>query len=197
MTTMCSRRGLGLLFALTAVLGAASGLAPVRAQDAAPPSGASIVKPTAYVSLDRVPRGHDFQIAVVVSIASGFHMNSHKPSDAYLIATTLTPEIPAGIMLVDTVYPAGHLEKFAFSPKEPLDVYTGSVTLRLKLSAKPSAAVGHATLPMVLRFQACNQTTCLPPMKVPVSVQVEVAEAGAAVHPVHSEIFSAANTPTK
>ncbi len=89
-----------------------------------------------------MPRGREFQIAVVVNIAGGFHMNSHKPSDAYLIATTLTPMLPAGITLVDTLYPLGHLEKFAFSPKEPLDVYTGSVTLRPKLSAQSSAPLG-------------------------------------------------------
>jgi hypothetical protein len=149
------------------------------------------VKATSYVSLDRVPRGKDFQIAVAVSIKDGFHMNSHKPTDAYLIATTLTPTLPAGVMLDDTVYPAGHLEKFSFSPNQPLDVYTAGVTLRLKLTAQASAAVGHAMIPMVLRYQACNQTTCLPPVKVPVSVDVQIADAGAASHAVHPEIFSA------
>jgi thiol:disulfide interchange protein DsbD len=169
----------------------------VLAQDAAPPSGASIVKPNSYVSLDRVPRGQAFQVAVVVNIANGYHMNSHKPTDAYLIPTTLTAQLPAGFTLADTVYPAGHLEKFAFSPSQPLDVYTGSVTLRMKLNAQAAAPLGHSTIPMVLRYQACNQTTCLPPVKVPVSVEVQVVEAGAASHPVHSEIFSALGTSGK
>jgi hypothetical protein len=164
---------------------------PALAQETATPSAASIVKASSYVSVDPVPREREFQVAVVANIAGGFHMNSHKPSDAYLIATMLTPQLPAGIMLVDTVYPAGHLEKFAFSPKEPLDVYTGSVTLRLKLSAQASAALGRTTIPMILRYQACNQTTCLPPVKVPVNAQLQIAEAGTAAHPVHSEIFSA------
>jgi hypothetical protein len=164
--------------------------ATLRAQDAAPPNAASVVKPSSYVSLDPVPRGREFQVAVVANIAGGFHMNSHKPSDAYLIATTLTPMLPAGITLVDTIYPAGHLEKFAFSPKEPLDVYTGRVTLRLKLSAQSPAKLGPVTIPMILRYQACNQTTCLPPVKVPVNAQLQIAQAGAAGHPVHPEIFS-------
>jgi hypothetical protein len=148
------------------------------------------VKATPYVSLIPVPRGREFQVAVVVDIADGFHMNSHKPSDAYLIATTLTSELPAGIALADTVYPAGHVEKFAFSPNEPLDVYTRSVTLRMKLSAQASAPLGRASIPMVLRFQACNQTTCLPPAKVPVSAELQVAEAGKASKAAHPEIFS-------
>jgi len=179
-------RGFTLLCVLALLLVAVT----LPAQDAAPPSAASIVKASSYVSLDRVPRGREFQVAVVANIAGGFHMNSHKPSDAYLIATTLTPQLPAGITLVDSIYPAGRLEKFAFSPKEPLDVYTGSVTLRLKLSAQSAAQLGSVTIPMILRYQACNQTTCLPPVKVPVSAQLQVAEAGAASHPVHAEIFS-------
>jgi DsbC/DsbD-like thiol-disulfide interchange protein len=161
----------------------------VSAQDAAPSGGASIVKASSYVSLDRVPRAREFQVAVVVNIASGFHMNSHKPTDAYLIPTTLTPQLPAGFTLTDIVYPAGHPEKFAFSPNQPLDVYTGAVTLRMKLAAQTAAPLGHATIPMVLRYQACNQTTCLPPVKVPVGAEVQVVEAGGASHPVHAEIF--------
>src|ERR1700758_2934373 len=98
------------------------------------PSPAAVVKPQTLVSPNPVPRGKAFEIAVVVEIAKGFHMNSHKPTDPYLLATTLTPRAPAGFEIVDTIYPDGQKEKFAFSPNKPLDVYTGKVTLRLKLS---------------------------------------------------------------
>jgi thiol:disulfide interchange protein DsbD len=161
---------------------------------AALPNAAAIVTPHTYVSMEPVPAGKEFQAAVVVDIARGFHMNSHKPSDQYLIPTTLTPQVPAGIELVDTIYPAGKLEKFAFSPDKPLDVYTGSVTLRLRLAAKASAAPGSTTIPMTLRYQACNDSSCLPPVKVPVSVKFELAAAGARSRAVHPEIF-AGNSP--
>jgi DsbC/DsbD-like thiol-disulfide interchange protein len=162
-----------------------------RAQGSAlPSSGASVVKTHAYASVGPVARGSDFQVALVVDIASGFHMNSHKPLDSYLIPTSLTPQLPKGITLADTVYPGGHNEKFPFSPDKPLNVYTGSVTLRLKLTAQPSAPLGATAIPMTLRYQACNNTACLPPMKLPVSIQVHVAAAGAKGHPLHPEIFS-------
>src|SRR5581483_9340171 len=79
--------------------------AGARAQ--AMPSAASVVKPRAVVSLDPVPRGKEFQAAIVVEIARGFHMNSHKPTDEFLIPTTLTPQLPPGFQLKDTVYPNG------------------------------------------------------------------------------------------
>ncbi|MGH9748083.1 MAG: protein-disulfide reductase DsbD domain-containing protein [Candidatus Acidiferrales bacterium] len=161
------------------------------AQDALP-KPAAVVKPATYVSLEPVPRGKTFEVAIVVEIVRGFHMNSHKPSDAYLIPTTLTPQAPAGFEVLDTIYPDGHDEKFAFSPKKPLNVYTGTVTLKLKLSAHADAALGAATIPITLRYQACNDTTCLQPVKVPVDAKFEVAAAGAKSHAAHTDVFAAA-----
>lgn len=157
----------------------------------APANAASVVKTEAYVSAEPVARGKEFQAAVVVKIAEGYHMNSHKPSDAYLIPTTLTPQPPAGIKLVDTVYPPGHNKTFPFSPDKPLNVYSGSVTLRLHLTAGADAPLGPTTIPVTLRYQACNNSACLPPVKVPVRVKLEVAAAGTKSHSVHSDIFSA------
>ncbi|MFZ0886240.1 MAG: protein-disulfide reductase DsbD domain-containing protein [Candidatus Acidiferrales bacterium] len=171
--------------------GMAAGAAPAQ-ESAAVPSAASIVKARSFVSLEPVPRGKEFQAAVVAEIRSGYHVNSHKPSDEYLIATTLTPQLPAGFKLVDTIYPAGRQEKFSFSPDKPLDVYTGSVTFRLRLAAESGAAIGAVTIPAILRYQACNDTTCLPPVKIPVELHVDVGAADAKGRAVHPEIFAGA-----
>lgn len=168
-----------------------SGLASrALAQDSSGPMpAATVVKPHVFISIDRVPRGTEFQAAIMVDIARGYHMNSNKPTDPYLIPTTLKAEMPAGIELRDTIYPAGKLEKFAFSPDKPLNVYTGSVTLRLKLGAQTGAALGATTVPVTLRYQACNDSACLPPVKVPVSIKFEVAAAGTKAHAMHAEVF--------
>jgi uncharacterized protein YcnI len=156
------------------------------------PSPAAVVKPQTFVSLEPVPRGKSFEIAVVVEIAKGFHMNSHKPTDPYLIPTTLTPKLSAGFEITDTIYPEGRQEKFSFSPNKPLNVYTGKVILRLKLTAHPDSPLGATTIPMTLRYQACNDTTCLQPLKIPVDAKFEVAAANAKPHATHAEVFTAA-----
>jgi len=169
-----------------------SGVVTAPAQDSAAPKNPSeIVTTHSFVSLDPVPRGKEFQAAIVVKIATGYHMNSHKPSDSYLIPTTVTPQLPAGFTLAEAIYPAGRDEKFPFSPDKPLNVYSGSVTLRLRLTADNSVALGAATIPVTLRFQACNMSACLPPVKVPVSLELQVVAAGASTHAAHPEIFSA------
>jgi DsbC/DsbD-like thiol-disulfide interchange protein len=178
--------------ALVTVWHAPFGHAAALAQDvSAPLPATAVVKPHVFVSVDRVPRGTEFRAAVVVEIARGYHMNSHKPTDSYLIPTTLTAEMPAGIELRDTIYPAGKMERFTFSPDKPLDVYTGSVTLRLRLAAQAGAALGTATIPVTLRYQACNDSACLPPVKVPVNVKFEIAAVGTKARAMHAEIFSA------
>lgn len=174
-----------------ASFGALGSAANARQDSSALPNPAAVVKPQTYVSAEPVARGKEFQVAIVVEIARGFHMNSHKPTDAYLIATTLTPQLPAGFQLLDTFYPAGQLEKFSFSPSKPLDVYTGKVTLRLRLAAAADAPLGATTIPITLRYQACNDTICLQPVKIPVDAKFEVAAAGAKSRAVHPEIFSA------
>lgn len=184
---------IAFVLAVGAGVGALRGNAGAAVQQSATvPSAASIVKARSFVSLEPVPRGKEFQVALVAEIKSGYHVNSHKPSDEYLIATTVTPQLPAGFQVLDTIYPTGRQEKFSFSPGKPLDVYTGSVTFKLRVVAQADAPIGTVNIPAVLRYQACNDTTCLPPVKIPVDVRVEVAAAGSAARAMHPEIFAAA-----
>src|SRR5229473_1230323 len=68
-------------FAALALI-AISAIAP--AQDTAFSRAASVLQPQAYVSLQPVPRGRAFEIAVVSKITPGFHVNAHEPSEEYL-----------------------------------------------------------------------------------------------------------------
>jgi thiol:disulfide interchange protein DsbD len=177
------------------LLTSASRMASAQETAAAPPKPSDIVSTKTYVSLDPVPRGKEFQAAVVVKINSGYHMNSHKPSDSYLIPTTVTPQLPEGFTMAgEPAYPAGKNEKFPFSPDKPLNVYSGSVTFRLKLTADEKAALGKSSIPVTLRFQACNLSACLPPVKIPLMVELNVAAAGKTGKAVNPEIFAAKPT---
>lgn len=148
----------------------------------------TVVAPRAYVSLEPVPRGRTFEIAVVAEIMKGFHINANKVLQDYVIPTTLEVNAPKGFRVVDTVYPQGKLFKFDFSP-EKLNVYEGTITLRMKIEALPDAPLGAVKLPLKLRYQACNDQACLPPVRKPVGVEFDVAAAGARARPVFRDIF--------
>ncbi len=143
-----------------------------------------------YVSIAPVPRGRSFEVAVVAQIRTGFHMNSNKPSEDFLIPTTLTADLSSGLRLVSAAYPPGVMRKFKFSAKE-LSVYEGSVTLRMKFQAASNAPIGAMKIPLALRYQACNEEACLPPMKLPLNEEITIAPAGAKSQPQHPEVFTA------
>jgi thioredoxin:protein disulfide reductase len=159
------------------------------AQDSAYPAAASVLKPQAYVSLQPVPRGRSFEIAVVAKISPGFHINAHVPSEDYLIPTKVMADLSPGILLVETTYPRGVMRAFRFS-KTPLRVYEGSFTVRMRLRASGAAPLGPQKIGLTVGYQACNQDACLPPTKLPVTADLEIAAADTPAHPVHAEIFS-------
>jgi len=163
-------------------------LTSALAQEPKLPPAKDVVKPKVYVSLDKVPRGRAFDVAVVSEIMPGFHVNSNKPSEDYLIPTQLLPALPAGFKVLRTTYPAGKLIKFEFSEKK-LSVYEGTFKLRMRIQAPAGAPLGKTALPLTLRYQACNDFACLPPVKIPVALEIELAAAGASARPNHPEIF--------
>ena len=72
-------------------------------------------------------------IRLDVHVAEGWHVNSHTPSEEYLIATTATLDKAEGLSISEPVYPPGKLKKFAFSEK-PLSVYEGVFAVEIPVS---------------------------------------------------------------
>jgi thioredoxin:protein disulfide reductase len=184
------RHAAQLIISLSVLAGLAFS-AGTQAQDTAFTRAASVLQPQAYVSLQPVPRGSAFEIAVVAKITPGFHVNAHEPSEEYLIPTKVTADLPAGVSIVETDYPRGVMRAFQFS-KTPLRVYESSFTIKMKLRANNSAALGHQKIPITIGYQACNQDSCLPPTKIPTTAELEIAAVDTPAHPANADIFATA-----
>jgi hypothetical protein len=152
------------------------------------PSPKDVVAPTAFASYDPVARGKDFQIAVVMKIRDGFHVNARKKSAEYLIATDLKTDGATGFKIGDVTYPEGELRTFTFS-KTPLNVYEKTIVLKMAVTALPDAPTGAQHIPLKLRYQACNNEVCLPPVTLPVDASVNVTASASAAHPAHPDVF--------
>jgi len=153
------------------------------------PSGRDVVKPEVYASMEPAGRGGSFQIAVVMKIRQGFHVNAREKSEQYLIVTDLKAELPSGFSSGEVVYPKGKLETFTFS-KRPLNVYQGTVILRLPVNALATAPLGEQHIPLKLRYQACSTELCLPPVTISLDAAVNVAASASEAKPAHAEIFA-------
>lgn len=94
---------------------------------------------------------------VEVTIAPHFHVNGHEPRDEFLVATVVDVKPPAGMTAGAVEYPTPIERKLSFSDTALL-LYEGTVRFTASLSGSGTGPV-RATL----RYQACNDDTCLPP----------------------------------
>ena len=168
---------------------ALAGAAFLPALNAQVPSGRDVVKPEVYASMEPAARGGAFQIAVVMKIRPGFHVNAREKSEEYLIATDHKAQLSSGFTSGEVDYPKGNLETFRFS-KKPLNVYQGTVIVRLAVNALATAPLGEQHIPLKLRYQACSTELCLPPVTIPLDAAVNIAASASEAKPAHAEIFA-------
>lgn len=117
-------------------------------------------------------KGSVAAVTVRASLPPGFHANSNKPTDDYLIPLTL--KWTGGPLEAESVeYPKGTLEKYPFSPK-PLSVVTGEFSIATKFKVPANAPSGATAQNGTLRYQACNDRMCFAPKSVPVSITLEI-----------------------
>lgn len=109
---------------------------------------------------------------LAVQLQNGFHVNSNKPADDYLIPLRLTWTSPD--LAVESIqFPAPKMEKYEFSDK-PLSVYTGDFEIVTRFKAQPSAALGMKIVTGKLRYQACSHKECFPPKTIEVKLPVDI-----------------------
>lgn len=115
------------------------------------------------------------EVPVRVEITSGYHINAEKPSMEYLIPTKIE-WTSKEVKLLGIQYPPAERYTFSFAPEKPLDVYQGAVTIRSRFQVPRGTAPGKLTLRGKLRYQACDDKACYPPVNIPVEVPVEISK---------------------
>ena len=136
---------------------------------------------TAYES------GSTARIAALVSIEHGWHVHSNKPTLEYLIPTVLDLQLPVGWPEETIQYPQAEIQTFAFA-EEPLAVYDGDVVILSEARIPEGTPHGTFVVHASLRYQACDDSQCLPPVTTTAEVQLTVGPGG---QPVESAAFAA------
>jgi len=128
-----------------------------------------------------VTRGKSNSVELQFRVGDGFHINSNKPTEEYLIPTTLKLEPPTDLVIGKITYPAGTAMSFSFAPDEKLSVYTGDFALTVQVRPLSSVLPSKYEVRGHLRYQACDKAQCYPPKNLPVQFAVKVVKAP----PVH------------
>ncbi|MFN3651745.1 MAG: thioredoxin domain-containing protein [Armatimonadota bacterium] len=136
-----------------------------------------------FLSRKSVAPGSRFWIGVRLDIRDGYHLNSFRPKQDYLMPTQISLEMPEGFQLEAGSYPKGTDWQAPFAD-ETLSVYSGSVLLGAELEVSEVVAPGRYPLIATLAMQPCDDSQCYPPLQARVRVEVVVTQtAGPEQHP--------------
>jgi thiol:disulfide interchange protein DsbD len=118
--------------------------------------------------------GGTAEAALSLKLDAGFHVNSNTPSNPFLIPLRLTWS-PGPLETVEVVFPPSRTEKFGFS-ETPLSVFAGEFDIVTRFKVAAAAAAGSRALTGKLRYQACNDRTCLTPRTIEVTLPIEIVK---------------------
>lgn len=164
--------------ALRAALIGMVALAPVaRAQFG---GGTEIPPPEQLVQVSvaslTVTAGSSAEAVVNLTIAPTWHVNANPPSPD-MIPTTVTVVTAAGATVGKVVYPPATERKLSFS-EDVVRVWDGTVAVKVPITVAADAPSGRVKLSGTLKFQSCNDQVCLPPARIPFTIELMV-EGGA------------------
>lgn len=119
-----------------------------------------------------VKRGESTLLTLKAKVQPGYHVNSNKPHEDYLIPLRLTLQ-PENLTIESIEYPKPHDEKYTFS-ESPLSVLTGDFEIKVKVKAAETVPPQMQMLTGKLRYQACSDKACLTPKTIDLRVTVDV-----------------------
>ncbi len=154
-----------------------------------------VVSSTLTHTARAVRPGQSVTLIIDIDILEGWHVNSSRPSLEYLIPTSVEFPEEAPARVVDVAYPEGKMVRLKFAGGERLSVYEGETVIRATIRPLPETPPGEATIPVRLTYQACSDTTCLPPetreFRVALSVEGSPVASGAGSPPTGIDPASA------
>ena len=102
------------------------------------------------------------RLIVTLDIPPGVHIQSHDPSEPFLIPTTLHLDPTLDITVGPVEYPTPHTQRFDWTPIQ-LDVHQGLIDILVPITIAPTLDGGVIMITGHLRYQACTDSLCLPP----------------------------------
>jgi len=139
----------------------------------APPQSASDVNVSGGINPDKTKKGRTVRANVLMEIPAGLHVQSSKPLDKFLVATKLDVETPSGMTVGPISYPRPVMRQLKFS-KGNVAVYEGRALIRFNVTVPASYSGGSGEIKGKLRFQACNDESCFPPVTREVKMWLNV-----------------------
>lgn len=131
------------------------------------------------LSYDKLEPGETYSAVMIVSIMSGWHINSDKPLKDFLIPAELTIGPSDQFTFENIDYPEPHTVELL---GEPMSVYERTVKIFFDITPDESLKNGEYTLPLKLSYQPCNDRECRAPNSASTTLKIIVGAGGTAIN---------------
>jgi thiol:disulfide interchange protein DsbD len=148
----------------------------------------NVVHVEAYASHECIGPGDSFQVAIIANIKPGFHINSHKPTDEYLMPTVVKFDETEGIIFGPVQYPEPQLIRFSFSTSK-LSVYEGKAAIIAQSQLSDDTSPSDVKVSGKLAYQACDDQKCFMPQAVRFEIPLKIVKAGEPTKLINEHIF--------
>lgn len=134
------------------------------------------------LSLDKqkwtVDAGTDLLFVLHARIEHGWHINSNKPNDEFLIPAVLTSG-NRSFPLTGVVFPVPKEKNLGVSEK-PVSVFEDEIDIAITIAVKKTTAGGAYSIPLKFDYQGCSDRVCMAPASEKIEFTLEVKSAAAA-----------------
>ena len=148
-----------------------------------------VVKVQTFLSQDGVHPGGAIDVAFLLDILPGWHINGPELADQFLIACTLLIEEEDTVEVLEIYYPAPESRVYSFSETE-LQIYEGKVVLGARIKAAESILQGENILKASFLYQACDEVSCMAPETLEFEIPFQAVPVSTEIKTINPEIFA-------
>jgi hypothetical protein len=118
-----------------------------------------------YVPELTIQAGKTGTITILINVKEGYHIQSNKTKDEFLIPTTIELENNKYFKTGKAEFPT--TKKFRLQgTEEDLDVFDNYIEIKIPLQTSTMVKKGNHSIRAKLKYQACDERTCLAPRTI-------------------------------
>jgi thiol:disulfide interchange protein DsbD len=130
--------------------------------------------------------GDTVRAALRVALPEGLHTQSNKPRDETLIPTEISVD-PAFAVAEIVWPPSSDLKQEGLD--KPLAVFEQTFAIGVEIVVPRNTPAGALTIPVSLRYQACDSSLCYAPATAKAEWQIDIVPAGAPIAGDRNPLF--------
>ncbi len=155
-----------------------------------------IVKLSASLENDSIEKGENFKILLEMNIEDGWHINSNKPLDEYVIPTEVKVDIINGVDIKNIIYPEPKIIVLE-SLGGKTSTFEGITQIEINGIIDSEYRYDNIEFLIDVTYQGCNDEMCLAPITKSISMVTKIKEESKIVNENDAIIKSSENKDTK